>query len=488
MTFLSSVAYFVFPQRGYSGCLLLKPLADRLSLPVDYLNFFLAQIAALIIAPIYRAYIPPLLSSTENVTNEARARRIAQRHLFAITVGMILLFFCYGLNSLHILWQTIITYLMLRIVPGQPWIIFIICLGYLSIVHLSRLRNNYLIYTIDATGPMMISTQKLSALAFSLYDGRRKKKDDALHLTADQQEQMIDSEPTILELFSFIFNFHGILVGPLSFYNDYIRFVSGNDSLLDFEPSTMGNVKTPVIVKGLQSLLFLSLYLFLSPIYPIEFLVLPNKSLSHLLYKFYYLLPSLFLIRCKYYFAWKLAEAVNNAAGFGFNGFDEQTGAQRWNLLKNVSFKGVEFKNTYKEKLANWNIMTAIWLRRVCFDRVNTGRTFLVYMVSAFWHGFYPGYYLAFFSAALLSYTSRGFYRRIRPLSRSPTVPVYTKYIYDTLTLFLSILCANYCAVPFNLLNFERGFTFLRQTYFIVPIICAISCIVLPVSSSKKQV
>lgn len=42
-----------------------------------------------------------------------------------------------------------------------------------------------------------------------------------------------------------------------------------------------------------------------------------------------------------YYHAWILAEAVCNASGLGFNGFDENKNA-KWDLAKNVDILGFE--------------------------------------------------------------------------------------------------------------------------------------------------
>jgi len=47
------------------------------------------------------------------------------------------------------------------------------------------------------------------------------------------------------------------------------------------------------------------------------------------------------LTRFKYYFAWTLADAVCNASGFGFTGYNEK-GEQEWNLLDNINILGVE--------------------------------------------------------------------------------------------------------------------------------------------------
>ena len=58
-----------------------------------------------------------------------------------------------------------------------------------------------------------------------------------------------------------------------------------------------------------------------------------------------------------------------------------------------------------KESLDCWNIGTMKWLRHVVYERAGKNtRTGLVYVTSAFWHGFYPGYYITFISGALFTY------------------------------------------------------------------------------------
>jgi len=55
----------------------------------------------------------------------------------------------------------------------------------------------------------------------------------------------------------------------------------------------------------------------------------------------------------------------------------------------------------------SWNISTLAWLRRTVYERAYKFNTLAVFTVSAFWHGFYPGYYLAFFTGALFIEANR---------------------------------------------------------------------------------
>jgi lysophospholipid acyltransferase 1/2 len=49
--------------------------------------------------------------------------------------------------------------------------------------------------------------------------------------------------------------------------------------------------------------------------------------------------------RAQYYMAWIIAELVNNASGFGFNGYD-MNGNAKWDLLTNVNIIKLEVIKT----------------------------------------------------------------------------------------------------------------------------------------------
>jgi len=70
----------------------------------------------------------------------------------------------------------------------------------------------------------------------------------------------------------------------------------------------------------------------------------------------------------------------------------------------------VETGTSMQQLFAEWNVHVQRWLQNFVFLRlprsVNRPATMLV---SAAWHGFFPGYYLAFLSAPLMSETTRVF-------------------------------------------------------------------------------
>jgi hypothetical protein len=88
----------------------------------------------------------------------------------------------------------------------------------------------------------MVNTQKLTALAFSFYDGYRSKQrakrrrpdedKDFPALTEDQDKQKVLDIPHPIEFLSYVFYFHAICVGPLCFYKDYLDYIEGRNLLV----------------------------------------------------------------------------------------------------------------------------------------------------------------------------------------------------------------------------------------------------------------
>lgn len=118
----------------------------------------------------------------------------------------------------------------------------VVALTYLSCIHIHRQYNSQGGYAVDITGPLMIITQRVTSLAFSIHDGfvREKKVANLFkpnnfnnflffkELSRNQQYHMIENVPSPLEYFSYVLNFQSLMAGPLIFYRDYINFIEGN--------------------------------------------------------------------------------------------------------------------------------------------------------------------------------------------------------------------------------------------------------------------
>ncbi|CAB1321277.1 unnamed protein product, partial [Coregonus sp. 'balchen'] len=235
------------------------------------------------------------------------------------------------------------------------------------------------------------------------------------------------SKPSLIEYLSYNLNFFSILVGPCSHYKDYIDFIEGrhvqrrlrrlsgsNTGQNGFEkvpePSPVAAVTRKLLICGVCMVLFLTLTKAFPVTYNVDsHFVNEAPFLTRLTYAFF----SIQAARPKFYFAWTLADAINNAAGYGVKGVDE-TGQVSWDLISNLSIWGIETATSFKKFIDNWNIQTGVWLKTVCYDRAPCYPTALTFILSALWHGVYPGYYFTFITAIPITLAARtlGYGRR----------------------------------------------------------------------------
>merc|ERR1711865_560100 len=123
--------------------------------------------------------------------------------------------------------------------------------------------------------------------------------------------------------------------------------------------------------------------------------------------RFGYAWLALFFVRYKYYFAWINAEGAQNVWYAGFEGFHQETGEPLgWEVSNNIDVVAFETAPNLKTLSAAWNKKTANWLSKYVYIRTG-GSLATTYGMSAFWHGFYPGYYLFFLSIPIMAQCER---------------------------------------------------------------------------------
>ena len=82
------------------------------------------------------------------------------------------------------------------------------------------------------------------------------------------------------------------------------------------------------------------------------------------------------------------------------------------------------------------------------------------FVVSAFWHGFYPSYYVMFVYAAVLSEVNYIVFK-----SQTLFKQYIPKVLIWPVCLFLNMSCMNYFGIVFCALTLENTWFFLKETY-----------------------
>jgi len=347
----------------------------------------------------------------------------------------------------------------------------------------------------------MVTVIKVTSFACNIRDGKLLSTPDLL--TPVWQKYAIPSMPTPIEFLSFLFFFPTFLAGPAFQFSTYKQFIEGT-LYFDKKHNPSGKEPSPILPSVIafgEALLCIAVHIVLGMIFPMgPLLRLGGLDHMNIVTRMAYLIVSGVGVRCQYYFAWKLSEGAGILSGLGFKGWS-QDGKALFDGLCNVYILNVEFAGSVRDLTIYWNYATGEWLKHYVYTRqaesvqarVPTWAMYLTNIVSAFWHGFYPGYYIAFAAASFEIDIFRQLRGRFRPLvTKEGDIGVYPlKYAYDFAGWVLQALAFNFGLAFFVGLSLENAWIILQNYYlipFVAPLLIYGVLALLPKSRSKSKV
>ena len=516
------------------------------------------------------------------------------KHFLSMSAGLVLLRYVYGIDYMHGVISTAVTYLICLVAPrNQVHIyVFIWAMGYMTFSHLYRMTFFYMVDQFDFTRTQMVLTMKLTSFAYNLYDGRYDhnsssnidvktcESTDSSSTQSGSANSSIqgsevtgsssDSEDTInsskklnssnyskrtaevraryaivdlpspLEFGGYVFCFPNLLAGPAFVYADYIRGInhtevsSGSARVIDEQKlcgkdsSRNGSGRAnkqpssvlPAMHRLLVGLVSLIIYFAISSQAPISRQYDPTWQATHsFLYRLAFISVSFLGERFKFYFAWKISEGACGMGGFGCESATESRSENKgeggkeeknksvcgalggvaegnivlqnpesmtyfgtffrnitvgWRGVENIDIIAFESGTNIQSLSRAWNKRTQSWLEQYVYHR--TDRSLIVtYTVSALWHGLYPGFFMFFFAAALMSATERLIRIKINPLVLTdPRSPLFhsptaaaVRTLYGVIGWVVTSVTLTYHAQTFYMKSFERSMGAFRSFYFI---------------------
>ena len=430
------------------------------------------------------------------------------KNLYMVVVANLFLFACFGKWDISQVYAPILfTYYGGKVFRKKWWMPIVnlaAVMILLSVSHFYRQFSTHSIdkYVVDITGPLMMLTIKLTSFAFDMHDSTvwlaRKlpksprespvrKPEDVPGSEKESKFPVVDSAtkyetlrqyPSLLEFCGYALLFPGLLTGPVVSFYEYRTFINGTYYAgVDVTCEALPGRKRRALYLFTVAVLFLVIYVGYENVYPASYVVDPEFYARPLWYRFWYVHLSNFVARSKYYFAWMIAEGSYVMIGLGFR----LSAARKplWDRLENVNPLRIETHSDFKVLVAQWNVCTNQWLNAYVYRRLqkyygkgsSSARASLVtYVVSAFWHGFYPGYYFMFISSAWLTVASRMVYKNVAwPFSST------LKRVVQYVPMFILV---DYILFPFVLLDFTRSFEFYRSFWFFGHILMAIVTVV----------
>ncbi|KAI9793630.1 MAG: lysophospholipid acyltransferase [Piccolia ochrophora] len=358
------------------------------------------------------------------------------KNLYIIAVS---LFFLVGLFDLWsgirtILISSVGAYVIAASIDGpfMPWIAFVFLMGHMSINHVNRQTRDSP-STVDITGPSFDFVEYRKWIDTTMFD--IPPNIDPSKRPPTRQKRKIPRSGTRANL------------------------------------------------TALSGILWVMVFVKLSAWYPAELLLGPDYMKYGLLRRIWILHMFGFTARTKYYGVWGITEGSCILVGVGYRGVDPQTGQVNWGGPQNVDAWAVESAQNSRGYLEGWNISTNHWLRNYVYLRVTPrGKkpgfraSMATFVTSAIWHGFYPGYYLAFVLASFIQTVAKNFRRHVRPFFLAPNgSPLPSKRYYDILSYLATQAAFSFTVAPFVLLGFRASLTVWARVYFYCPIGVALS-------------
>ena len=140
-----------------------------------------------------------------------------------------------------------------------------------------------------------------------------------------------------------------------------------------------------------------SLYVLGLMYVPVSAMIDQNYISQGFLHHAWYSYASIHLYKYRFYVGFVIMQIPVYAAGLAYDpakGGDQFKGIQTVEIYKN------ETAYHLRDKVGSWTMAVQEWLRKCVYERLPYGKQknqLITFMVSAFWHGFYPGLYISFF-------------------------------------------------------------------------------------------
>ncbi|KAI9024602.1 MBOAT, membrane-bound O-acyltransferase family-domain-containing protein [Hyaloraphidium curvatum] len=410
------------------------------------------------------------------------------KHVYSlVTCSAIMLAFFDAFGLANLIGITLLTWVLSRTLPRRrlgPVTMAIVML-HLAANHLAKqltatLGNQK---AFDFTASLMVLAIKLTSYAFSVGDSAVPEE----KMTPLQRARVIREVPGLLEFMGYAFFWGGFLAGPAFDYSLYAKWIDGslyaaaedadakangsnatsNGASKEANGHAVAHARPKTVVPTLRALgtglSFAVLYALFGK-YGYHYLLTPAYASLSTLPRIMWLNVTGIVARTKFYAAWKIAEGACIAVGLGYTPPSGDKPAT-FSRLSNVNPTEIEGAQNLKQYGDNWNINTQSWLRFTVHERckdlgIKGGlEVWIVFLVSSFWHGFYPGYYMTFLSLAVMISLSRTIRNSVRPLFVSPSPLAQYKRLYDLATWLTTQLVVNYTVAPFMLLTWHKSWS-----------------------------
>ncbi|XP_052759265.1 lysophospholipid acyltransferase 7 [Galleria mellonella] len=435
-------------------------------------------------------YLALLLSSVAIGPYYRSLKSIETKKWVGSWLGILLILIVSGYNAIHPILSAVLGILAIKLVTVKYCHIvsFFFMFGYLFFF---RLANKFGLPLPSGQTNLieMILVLRIVGVAFEINGSwlamkKAKKKENELDNSKDAEMIQKDDEflelinPSLLDLFHYSFNYVGLLTGPYYRYrtfDDYFHLpYSKYADCMGFTINTLKTVP-----------LYISLYLALSNLWPLEYVLSEDHNNRSFIYRMLYPWALFTAFRQRIYSGMTLAESVCTSAGLGAypvegqnrTGHGPTVGYMKikkmtdeeakiaqydFNTVESMDVWGCETVVTLRDSMKVWNKAVQYWVAMVVYKRfpIKPLKIHAALFVSVIWHGIHAGYFFCIYFCPFYLMAEDIYYK----LYYKPATGL-KKNIIGFIMWFLRSHSESYQAAAFLLLTFDRIWIYYSSMY-----------------------
>ncbi|RVE62900.1 hypothetical protein OJAV_G00160490 [Oryzias javanicus] len=337
-----------------------------------------------------------------------------------------------------------------------------------------------------ANAIQLILTLKMVSLANEVHSFHVEKKKDVSSFSKSSVVGGLSQEPSLYDVLSYSYCYMGIMTGP------FFRFQTFMDWLRQPNPQALPGWE-PCVQRLKLVPVYGALFLGFNYYFPLSYVRTEDFLEENIFFRMFYMVAVFFVFRMRFFAAWCGAEAGCITAGLGcyaektlskpgggptVNYSPDPNTEEKYDFktIQNIDCYNTDFCVKVRHGMRYWNMTVQWWLHHYIYPNAPfksyTLRAGWTMLISAYWHGLHPGYYLSFLTIPLCIAAESAMEASVR----SKLGPG-GQNIFDWVHWFLKMRAYDYMCMGFVLLSASDTVNYWMSIYFIIHII-AVSCIV----------
>jgi hypothetical protein len=375
-------------------------------------------------------FILPLYPLTRFVLPRLKSRRMMLYFNLASGLGLNLLLF--RSRALFAIMTSVIGYFALE---WTPLYTMTLMFGLNAYTHLWHFLNVERVWSMEVTGSCMMMLQRVISLCYNIHDGRvLKSQGKCPH---DRFATFsVANKPSPLEFFAYCFSPFGAITGPFIEFRcfDYLCDLPSRVPIAPDSPDRRrANLYFAGSIAHAAGAIAFGKYFTYESSYGSSF-YLASPWFVRL-----FLMTGISLFHAaKYYVMWYAVQAALLECGLNASGFSREEDFSNVTVLYFLESKTI---NDWGQR---WNHSAHVFLRNYLYVRFldvggnrNVGKM-LVFVCSAFWHGFKPPYYLVLIEMFYFGFGDTILLKRWPIAKDEPLWKEMIRHVYVAVCMFSS--------------------------------------------------